>query len=195
MTVKIKLTKKQSDFIENALSSGMDKEEILNAFAKRNAFEKHTNHSLHGLCVMDLARALLIGYEIESEFKAGDWVVFTYQDGKVAVGKITKFHPGDNDHAYLDIPLNRDDGLFVNCRLCNLSHATPEEIKDEKERRLWAEIDRPVGKFVIGDIGIAVDDTYTYNPNFIEALYYSRELKGFYPEESFISFEDGGSND
>ena len=78
----------------------------------------------------------------------------------------------------------------------NIRHATTEEIKAEKERRLWKSINRDVGGFKIGDavIYLAGHTKRLANPQDVE---FAKDIHGasgvycIFPAESFISFEEG----
>lgn len=179
MTMKIKLTQKQASFIEEALAGEFDKEEILNRFARSNCFERRPSHSLHGLCVMDLARALLIGYEVESQYEVGDVVRYWRTDYATAIGKIT----------YIDYESKKvhfDNTTFVKSTHDITGYATPEEVAQEKEKRFWKSIGREVGEFRKGDVGVFRNGMIT--SRFYNFEDYRDDLVGFYPIESFVSF-------
>lgn len=140
------------------------------------------------MLVVDLLRAIKEGYEVEPEYKPGDWIVRikSNMSGDLPEGLVfkvtetacTKTVRGDNGRRHI-----KD----------NIRHATPGEIKAEQERRVWAKIGRRPREFRLGDAyennkGII----YTFDKpgriNAIEDMYDRGSLKGIYPAESFISF-------
>ena len=137
MTEKIKLTQEQADFIERGFEAGMEAEEMINRFASAGLFVKQPSHKLHGLCVADLAKALLIGYEIEPRLKVGDWAV--RKKGRRIIKKPTDREGIAFQIEEIGIGVLGSDGN--NHAIGALRHATPEEIAEEKERRKWAEIE------------------------------------------------------
>lgn len=182
MTMKIKLTQEQADFIEKSLANGIDKEEMLNRFAKANCFEKQPRHSLHGLCVMDLARALLIGYEVEEKqrFVIGEWKRYRKNDCLSTVGQVSAV---DTLEMWV-----RFEGDFKRIPFSNIERdATPEEIKAGKERQKWAEIGRGVGEFRESDTGFDYDGILVPGITALSQVYSRGELQGFYPAESYVN--------
>lgn len=82
--------------------------------------------------------------------------------------------------------------------------ATDEEIKAEKERRVWAGIGREVGEIISRDVVLTKGSLvpFTVGPILQQAdglidvgtaddWYRDGKLKGFYPAESFVSFGGG----
>lgn len=191
MTIsKITLTKEQAAAIELFLEHHKgDKAFLLNLHAQGNQWTGKIYPAMNGLDQSDMARALLIGYDVELGYKAGDYVV--RKDGETfstrsRVAKVAKLF---SDNAILIV-----DGGTV--PFANIRHATPEEIKAEKERQLWASLGREVGEFKVGDVYLNEFDVPVHIPT-LERLelfkkeIHERRLKGFFPAESFISFEDG----
>ncbi|QNK87781.1 DUF1642 domain-containing protein [Sporosarcina sp. resist] len=142
-----------------------------------------------------LLDALVNGYEVEPEYKVGDWVVFVDILGASLVGKVEGF----NDGGFIRTDIRLDDMPKQWFLAKSLRHATPEEIKVEQERRLWAGIGRGIKEFRIGDtveltrqLGFKI-----YLEKQIEVAEKQYELgvvTGVYPGESFISFEECDSN-
>lgn len=126
MTEKVVLTKEQAKAIEEI----KDIDYAINI----HSFNKRPDSPLADIKTSTLARALFVGYEVEPEFKVGDWV-YDIQYNKVA--RID--HRGvDDNRVWVD---DEDFNFFA---IVNIRHATPEEIAEEKERRLFAEHGRKV---------------------------------------------------
>ena len=103
-------------------------------------FQK-TVHEL-GISSDELKVIFESGYEVKPEFKVGDWV-YDIQHNKVA--RID--HRGvDDNRVWVD---DEDFNFFA---IVNIRHATPEEIAEEKERRLFAEHGRKKWELKRGDI-------------------------------------------
>ncbi|MET3657875.1 hypothetical protein [Sporosarcina psychrophila] len=166
MTEKVKLTREQADAIDTMA------------------------RATKGMLVVDLLRAIQEGYDVEPEYKVGDWIVrlngttFLNDKAVVRVDKVSDIHLF-YDH---DIGIDK----------IRIRHATPEEIKVEQERRVWAKIGREVGEFRKGDVRITKGTVSGFVRTNCEKNakdeYENGELKGFYPAESFISFEEVESN-
>lgn len=197
MTEKVKLPQNVADAIEAFRNADISDYGIVietHNVAKISGLEDEPKVLLNWIHGKDggnadlLLDALRIGYEVELEYKTGDWVRYWKTDSIPAIGEITHI-----DH-------NFNWAKFNNCivarRIENITrHATPEEIKAEKERRVWVKIGRQVGEFRDGDMRISKENvpTKTKVPDFATGEYFSGELKGFYPAESFVSFEEGES--
>lgn len=97
-----------------------------------------------------MARALYIGYEVGPTFRCGDWMVWDEHGSEKIVCKIT----GDDEC--------RDDNVMTDHKAKNghyqslpkewLRPATPQEIQEEKERRLFAKYGRKPWELKVGDI-------------------------------------------
>lgn len=140
---KVILTQEQVEAIEIAIRE-YGKDDVLNDHL--SAYPDYQNwgnnlEPLNGLEPHILARALYQpdGYEVEPEFKVGDWVV---GEGHILAYKISKIK---NDRIYFDYSTG-------NLRVEQVRHATPEEIKEEKRRRWWHDRDRGVWEVYEGDI-------------------------------------------
>ena|SRR5690625_750606 len=99
---KVKVTKRESELIDS--------------------FKEDFKMNFYGMDFVKFVSALKDGYEVEPEFKVGDWVLTKVTNH---IGKITGF---SNITNYYDI-----EGIQTD----NIRHATPEEIAEEKERRWW----------------------------------------------------------
>lgn len=177
MTEKVKVTQKQFDWLERYKS-----DEEIDYAIDIQVHRKRPDSPIVDWKPSEVARAFYNGYEVEPEYKAGDWV--TRENG--VVGKITDL---DSHFANLD----NLEGIFsLNFKF--LRHATPEEIKAEKERRVWKSIGREVGEFRDGDSARHVNGGSVLSIDFLKTCYEAGALEGFYPAESFVSFEEGESD-
>lgn len=130
---KVKLTQKQADAIVKNVNAGLENGNILYRYLRYEGYDEQ----FRGLTFGALADALYIGYEVEPEFKVGDWVVEKVS-GKVGVVHSIdcgqgSFHVDLLEYAVPQYQLKGD-----------YRHATPEEIAKEKQRRWWAEHGREV---------------------------------------------------
>lgn len=136
---KVKITQEQANEIEI-------RKQI---FSNESTIKKHLEgweciRILNLLTLDELIRALYIGYEIEEEFKSGDWVHVSFKSGS----KIAKIL-----NSYHGVIQFYDNENLPNIKIDNQTrHATPEEIAEEKQRRLWHENGREVGEFKKNDI-------------------------------------------
>lgn len=149
---KVKITQEQA----NQLSKNV---------VKANGVRRHIeNKWMSDLTTDELIRALYIGYEVEPNFKVGDWVVCESNNYK-GITKITRMDelrgkPACYGH-WFDIKANT---AYSNTEWTNFAeecrHATPEEIAEEKERRWWAKHDRDVWEIREGDALIYIGVPY-----------------------------------
>ena len=107
--------------------------------------------SLKELSVGEVARALYIGYEVEPEFKVRDWV-YRVSDKKIyRVDFVTE--EGlilDDENLWMFNEKGNDYGKHTPPE--DVRHATPEEIKEEKDRRLFYRNGRKVWELRKNDI-------------------------------------------
>src|SRR5699024_4487920 len=130
---KVKLTQEQADAIERGIKI-YGKSRIMNDHAL-DGWVGNLN-DLNGLTKDEIARALYVGYEVESEFKSGDYVVND-------IGTIGLIESVNGDH--LKGVWIRDFDIPMNCTSNKIArHATPEEVEEVKERRWWAKHGRDV---------------------------------------------------
>lgn len=184
MTEKVKLTREQANAVKwltDGSEGSWTQEELIRKHAQEpsgwNGDGDVVDSSvLNGLPLLTLVDALRIGYEAEPKYKVHEWV----KTRNGSVGKIVRVGNG-----FVEL----DDGS-VPC-IEFIVHATPEEIKAEQERRVWAGIGREVGVFFRGDVGMHITGSMHYDPFTIGRFYDKGELKGFYPAESFIGFGGG----
>lgn len=179
MIGKVKLTQEQADALKDYLadckgdiSEAIDEHSNVYCDPDNGWFGDYT--ALNKITPSDMARALLIGYEVEKTFKVGDWVFNKSSDAVIEIIAVE----------YANI---------LNGENCNVRHATPEEIKAEQERRAWKSIGREVGEFRDGDIGVDCIGFIRRKVMSINEKYKAGDLDGFYPAESFIKF--GGADE
>ena len=134
---KIVITQEQADAIK--------KMGALSNHRKGKFVEEHVlknwndgQRGLQGLTTNELIRALYIGYEVEPEFKIGQWVKSRHGKG---IGKIVKISK-QGYHTDFNMIADADD----------IRHATPQEIATEKTRRWWAKHNREPFELVKGDV-------------------------------------------
>lgn len=203
MTEKVKLTHKQVDAIEYFKNKWGDQRIImLHAEmlldAEHEPIDQEVN--LAGMPLLTLVDALRIGYEVEPEYKVGDWVVRLSNecDTREAFAEGRMFQI-----KRLAGALFEDEFGFLH-KSSVIRHATPEEIKAEKERRVWAGIGREVLEFREGDWLEKYDGSIWFITLNLTALpdckisrvdakrwYADGLVKGIIPAESFVSFEEG----
>src|SRR5699024_9588337 len=90
---KVKITKQQAEAIEELRSKRFPDSVIAHNVACDNYNSRVSRSEHDSLCEMkfdDLIKALYIGYEIEPEYKVGDWVRYWKNDCLAVVDKITE---------------------------------------------------------------------------------------------------------
>lgn len=148
---KVKITKQQAEAIEELRSKRFPDSVIAHNVACDNYNSRVSRSEHDSLCEMkfdDLIKALYIGYEIEEEFKSGDWIV--NNQGRVL--QVTEVYLEDGNEI-----VEANDGQVFTYRLGAefVRHATPDEIAEEKERRWWAKHGREVWELKQGDVLMA----------------------------------------
>ena len=126
---KVKVTKEQA--------KGLNQITTPQSAVKEHVGNWQLGNDLNALSLDELIRALYIGYEVEPEFKVGDWVVTKVTNH---IGKITGF---SSITKYYDI-----EGIQTDV----IRHATPSEIAEEKERRFFAGHGRELWELKYKDI-------------------------------------------
>lgn len=96
----------------------------------------------------DYVRALFVGYEVEPEYKVGDWVIYKRFNGENLIGRIER----DVDSNELAIKLAISDDPQLGIIKFITRHATTEEIATEKTRRWWSNNNRDVWELKRGDL-------------------------------------------
>ncbi|MDW0113802.1 hypothetical protein QT711_11445 [Sporosarcina saromensis] len=203
MTGKVKVTKEVAEAIEKLRNADLTDYGIVVKVSKSNRLDtqqmhkecaaiRKWTHQGHGINADKLLDALRTGYEIDDEYKVGDWVVY--------VPYITEIYVGKVEDLLSDGFIQTD--IYAGCKEKqafspkNIRHATPDEIEAEKERRVWAGIGRAVGEFRVGDYGLLGNYIFrkAVEGNDLAQLkddYSKGKLIGFFPAESFIEFGGG----
>ncbi|MBM7598185.1 hypothetical protein JOC34_000542 [Virgibacillus halotolerans] len=119
MTEKVKVTQKQSDWLDKYKS---DKE--IDYAIDIQPHKKRPDSPIIDWSASKVARALYDGYKVEPRFEVGDWVV---HDSYSKPEKVVRVYP--------DVV----ETETLNDRQKRFRHATESEITEEKERRFFAE--------------------------------------------------------
>lgn len=152
---KVVLTKEQAEAIEKIkkdVKGGITYGNIEAQLHKR--WTLPTFKSLNTLNIKEFLDALYIGYEVEPEFKVGDWVV-------TESGYIGEIEFINKVEGWANVGYSKDTKIRGVClaKTFNLTaierHATDEEIATEKERRWWEKNGREVWELKEGDILIS----------------------------------------
>jgi len=141
---KVKLTMEQVNLIEDQRNK-MEDYKIVKFFANEVGESSGKFH------IDELIRALYVGYEVEEEFKEGDWVFPTrLYSAETSVYKVveTMHRSIKLDHGFSHFELMGD-----------FRHATDEEIATEKQRRFWNGNDRETNEFRANDLFSTKDGT------------------------------------
>lgn len=134
MADKVILTKEQA----NSIEKWINKEQLI--IAKASGFLEHgVDEPIAELTMKQLVKAIYIGYEVEPDFKVGDWVVNT-SNGYIKLI--------ENEREAREANFLNNDYI----KRHELRHATSEEIAEEKERRFWNKFGREVNEYRAGDI-------------------------------------------
>src|SRR5690625_729054 len=141
---KVKLTQKQADAIEDLLKQYGDREILIHEYLYLTGEINNNIEVIKRMNYDTFFGALYVGYEVEPEFKVGDWVFIDYGEAGTEIGFI-KGWINEPHSFYID---KCHFGANVN----EARHATPEEIAKEKERRWFAKHDRKPWELKEGDI-------------------------------------------
>ncbi|MFP7171928.1 hypothetical protein [Terribacillus halophilus] len=150
---KVKVTREQAEAIDFALKGSYkdDPDALLDDFVLINRHVLSGFHNrlkpLKSLSVVDLAKALYIGYEVEG-FRVGDWVSFDISNTVTVTGLVESITESGN---YIT-DIQGAAGINQIFAQVVLRYATPEEIEAEKTRRKWNAIGREVDEYKVGDI-------------------------------------------
>ena len=180
---KVKLTREQAEAIDSLHKTGRMVDVRNHAHGVKWTNDKYL--PLNELNLDEFIRAVYIGYEIEPDFKVGDWVVTEFEDYGIKVAEIY--------HISFNIVYARWQGvpITIGTHVDSVRHATTEEIKAEQERRVWAKIGREPGVFMYGDVVVDRNGTHWCELINMRDLYKEGSLQGFHPVESFIEFGGG----
>lgn len=162
---KIKITQKQADAIEDVLETH-NRDRVLDLHVIKNVscWEDEWK-SLNDLLPHQLARALYIGYEVEPEFKTGDWVT----DPSGDIGITTNVNG-------TSILADWKSGSTAWAHKEDLSYSTPEEITTEKTRRWWSDNGRGVWELQHLDL-IVNNDSHIYEVETRAGVIYLRSTR------------------
>ncbi|MHC8517023.1 hypothetical protein [Sporosarcina sp. ITBMC105] len=182
MTEKVKVTQRQADWLDRY----KNEKEIAYAIDIQ-PHKKRPDSPIVDWPASKVAEALYRGYEVEEEYEQGDWLQEHHGNigivTKVEGSKVWGYWNGSNFEAFA---FKREI----------VKKLTPEEIKAEQERRVWARIGREVGEFHVGDYGLLGNYIFrkAVEGNDLVQLrddYSKGKLIGFFPAESFIEFGGG----
>ncbi len=147
MTEKVKVTQEQFDWLERYKS-----DEEINYAIDIHPHKKRPDSPIADWMPSEIAQALYNGYEVkQTPLKIGDWAKVEFRNGGKAIGVIDTTSFDDVIFNYLDIDMSIHR---IRKNRAMVTVPTPEEIKQEKERRLWKSIGREVGEFWDGDIAL-----------------------------------------
>ena len=141
---KVKLTEEQARMFEN------HKYAIKTLLEKRVCDNCPT--SIDDMPIDDVVKAIVYGYEVEPEFKVGDFVTYENNYGDKYTETVTRQIQGfiDGENYWKEKCARFNGGKAM--PLSRLRHATPEEIAEEKERRWWKKHGRDVWELKRHDI-------------------------------------------
>lgn len=204
MTEKVKIPFEIADAINYLKSESYSKSDIIRTALRANWCNEPEENDvnievLNGMDAEKLVLAVHGHCEVEPTYKVGDWVVYSdefYEVYQVVPGGMKVHIKNSKGSTIAYMPIQ------------NIRHATPEEIKAEKERRVWAKLGRETKQFRVGDIVInkstiapcVIGRTCYPSDGFIdsrtaERWYEEGKVSGIHPAESFVSFEEGESDD
>lgn len=197
MTEKVKITQEVADAIERLRNAEYSDYGIVVHVASEGPSNHDNGDPTEGRILRNwiyddaenadkLLDALRNGYEVEPKpLEIGQWKRYRKNYNEVSVGEITGCRI---DKGWVEF----DDGVRV--AISNVQgDATPEEIANEKERRLWKSIGREVGEFKAGDAYKHRNYLLLSRVGEVEGtkeIYEAGKITGFFPVESFISFEE-----
>ncbi len=173
---KVKLTHEQAKAIETAITE-FGKDRVIDGVLGKWLGELS---SLNDLKPSEFARIMYgAGYEVEPEFKVGDWVM--HEIGEL-LGEVTRIYEDELEATRLG------DGYIWNEKY--VRHATQEEIAEEKQRRWWRKHGRDVYEFKAGDL-IKCEDTTSEVESPEEDLIWIKMngAKGTLPEKLYQGIE------
>lgn len=128
--------------------------------------------------IEELAKAKLIGYEVEPEFKKGDYVMVKWKNReKEEFYRVVSIDPWGS------IQIETLDGVPNASGHENTRHATPSEIAEEKERRWWKKHGRDVWELKVGDVLVDTDG------EILEVTDERDDYKGYYLDYCSYSLE------
>ncbi len=167
---KVILTQEQARMFEN------HKDAVKTLLQKRVCDNCPT--SIDDIPIDDVVKAIVYGYEVEPEFKVGDWVVT--KSGHI--GEIEFINKVEGWVNIGDINDTKERGVCL-AKTFNLNeierHLTPSEIAEEKERRWWVEHDRKPWELRERDILTFKESDTTFNVTKVDGHIIMLEGRGF----------------
>lgn len=128
---KVRVTQEQADWLERFELSQTQ----IDYYIDIHPLNKRPDSPVTDWTTSKLARALYIGYEVESEYKVGEYI----RDINLGITQqVTK-----GMLRYLNKGSRPKD---------TVRYATPEEITEEKESRWWMDLGRGVNEYREGDL-------------------------------------------
>src|SRR5690625_3041114 len=144
---KVRLTKEQADAIEDLLKQYGDREILIHEYLYLTGEINNNIEVIKRMNYDTFFGALYVGYEVEPEFKSGDYVVND-------IGTIGLIESVNGDH--LEGVWISDFDIPMSCTSNKIDrHATPEEVEEVKERRWWTKHGRYVGEYKENDVVIS----------------------------------------
>lgn len=182
MSNKPVITKEQAEKIEWAKNyfkeDGLSR--IVGLWMKNFSIWEPVTGPLIEMKLDDLIRSLYIGYEVEPEFKIGDWIYISSEgthNSKEMVAKV--------ESKYNESQLCLDNNWNIGAGSQYIRHATPSEIAEEKERRFWNRNDRDVWELRKGDVLIC--DGY---PRVVEKIDNFNEKSVLFKDDDWEYYEN-----
>lgn len=156
MSKKVKVTREQAEGIESIKNTILKNIAELKHFPARFYEEERPVSELD---LKDIESALFDGYEVEEEFKEGDWCIWEAEEGPNPKGAFMLREEGTRDDEKGFFP---DEWPSPYCGgyaipVSQLRHATAQEIAQEKERRWWTKHGRGVWELKQGDFLVNSD--------------------------------------
>lgn len=155
MSEKVKVTKEVAEAIEKIRNRGFTnygiigclRDDLNTDFVLSNEVKLLKETFRYPKQVDTFVKAVVVGYEVEPEFKIDDWVVVE-NHGDEWIAKVAK--------VYCERSVYVDCCPYVDNKNCyafsKLRHATKEEIAQEKKRRFWSGLGRYVEQYRDSDI-------------------------------------------
>lgn len=144
----VKLTKEQEKWLNFMIDEYGGKDHLMNKHCDGGTW-KGGAQSLNELSAAKMARALYDGYEVEPEFKVGDWVHVSWYSNESGVYQVEEVYKNGS----IRIDVENEIAITKLCPpLHMVRHATESEIAEEKERRFWAKLGRKTCEYRAGDI-------------------------------------------
>lgn len=193
---KVKVTQEQADAIEKIKKYETTPAKYANVKTQlEKNWRSHPYENLNKLEIYEFLDALYIGYEVEPEYKAWDWITYDkdkYGNRNKQIVQIEEIKYSN----YWEERCACWDGGNSSLPLSEIKHATSEEIAEEKERIFFARHGRESWELKIGDILINLDtgfpavvtndQTNNGNLNLNGVFYHKQTIKDNYRVASFV---------